>query len=371
MTPRQRVWATFAHQETDRLPVDLMGTASGLEDRAYFALRDFLGLQGEGRVFRRGWNVSYYDERILEKLNIDFRRVWMRQPVNFQPVQIEENIEIDEWGMMVKRDENASWFVNEPLAGATVGDLESYPWPDPWDPGRIEGLAEEARFLFEKTNYAISARQPTHGIFETAQRMRGTERFLVDLALDKKFAAALVNKLNELRMAFYDAYLDATGPYLQMVESADDYGSQNGPLISPKTFVEIFLPAFKELHQLIKWKAPQAKIFMHSDGAVSKLIPYFIESGVEILNPVEPDVPGNDPVQLKGKYGSELIFHGHLNNKGPMRGSIEEVHSEIDRIKKTIAVGGGYIFAPTNHFQIDVPPENIVEAYRYMISGTE
>ncbi|MCJ7623354.1 MAG: hypothetical protein MUO76_07605 [Anaerolineaceae bacterium] len=368
MTSRQRVIATLNHQEPDRMPVDMMGTAGCLEDSAYFKLRDHLGLEGNGRQFRKSSNVNYYDDRVLEKLGVDFRRVWMRAPINWQQQNIDETSEKDEWGMIVKRENQAAWFINEPLSDASVSDLETYPWPDPYDPGRIEGLKEEAKILKETTGYAISARQPTPGIFELAQRLRGSERFLMDLILDKKFAIALVHKIKEVRIAFFDSYLNEVGEYIQMVETADDYGAQNGPLISPKLFDEIFLPARKEMYSFIKKKAPNVKIFMHSDGGVYNLIKSFIETGVDVLNPVEPDVPGNDSDRLKKEFGKDLVFHGHLNNKGPMRGSLQDIQFEVERIKNGIAHGGGYIFAPTNHFQRDVPPENIIEAYRLATS---
>ena len=104
---------------------------------------------------------------------------------------------------------------------------------------------------------------------------------------------------------------------------------------------------------------------MHSDGAVRTLIPHFIDSGVDVLNPVEPGLPGNDLAELKAEFGDRLVFHGCLNAKGPMRGSLEDVRGEVDRIRAAAGTDGGFILAPTNHFQIDVPPRNIVEAYRY------
>jgi len=342
-----------------------MNTAGCLEDGAYQALCDFLGVERTGRAFRRAWNVRFYNEKILESLRVDFRRVWMREPVRWQPATVDEHTEADEWGMLVKRVGGAAWFVNEPLAGITIHDLDTYCWPDPADPGRIDGLAREARLLYEKSPYAVSVRQATPGIFELAQRLRGPAQFLMDLAADRQFALALVAKVNEIRIEFLRLCLKEVGPFVHMVEYADDFGSQNGPLISPGTYAEVFLPAYQAQNALIKSLAPQARIFMHSDGAVETLIPYFIESGVEVLNPVEPGLPGNDLATLKEKYGSKLVFHGHLNAKGPMRGSLEDVRAEIDRIREAVSPGGGLILAPTNHLQRDVPPQNILEAYRY------
>jgi uroporphyrinogen decarboxylase len=363
MTSRERVYATFAHKQPDRMPVDLMGTASCMKDEVYFGLLKTLGLKGEGRAFREG-NVRYYDPCLLDALGVDFRRVWMR-PVPWKLSPDQDGTMIDEWGVrlrLVGRDWTA---VQAPLANATISDLEKYPWPSPYEQGRLEGLAEEARHLRETTTCAISARSPLYGMFETAQRLRGMEHFLTDLLLDKPFAVALIRKLTEVHIAFWDAYLDVVGPYVDMVEMSDDYGSQTGPLISPKTFKEILAPSRKELNDFIKRKAPHVKIFLHTDGSIIKLIPQLIEIGVEVLNPIEPDAAGNDALTLKKTFGSELVFHGHLDVKGAMRGSLEDVRAEIRRIVDIMAEGGGFIMAPTNHLQPDVPVENIIEAYRY------
>ena len=365
MTPRERVLTTLAHGEPDRMPVDLMGTAGCLENEAYYALCDHLGLERQGRAFRRAWNVCFYDDRILEALRVDFRRIWMRGPAHWEPASVDDHTETDEWGMHVKHVGTAAWFVNEPLADASIHDLDTYAWPDPADPGRIEGLAEEAHSLYENTAYAVSLRQPTPGIFELAQRLRGPAQFMMDLAIDKPFAVALVEKINEIRLEYLKRALKEVGRFVHVVEYADDFGSQTGPLVSPAMFAEIFLPAYRVQNDRINDMAPHARIFMHSDGAIRPLIPMFIESGVDVLNPVEPDVPGNDLGPLKEEFGSKLVFHGHLNTKGPMRGSLEDVRAEIDRIRDGAAVGGGLILAPTNHFQIDVPPENIAEAFHY------
>ena len=166
-------------------------------------------------------------------------------------------------------------------------------------------------------------------------------------------------------MGLFEVYLDAVGPFVDVVECSDDFGAQNAPLISPAIFQEVFAPARKELNQLIKHKAPQAKVFLHSDGAVAKLIPAFIEIGVEILNPIEPDVPGNDPRTLKSAFGSEIVFHGHLDNKRALRGSPADARQEVRRLFDGMGAGGGYIMAPTNHIQADVSPDALIEVYRY------
>jgi uroporphyrinogen decarboxylase len=260
-------------KEPDRLPVDFMGTASCMVDAAYYALRDRMGLRGDARMFRRGENTRFYDDRILEALGVDFRRVWLREPPGWGPRVAEDGTIEDGCGLRRRRIGDLLSYVNAPLEKATVDDLARYPWPDPNDPGRVEGLAEKARQLHEDGRYAIVARAPTLGMFDLAQRLRGMQQFLMDLLTDKPFALALIHKPKEMQMGFYEVLLNAVGPYVDIVETGDDYGAQNGPLISPSAFREMISPARRELNEWIKSKAPGVKIFLHSDGAIFKLIP--------------------------------------------------------------------------------------------------
>lgn len=364
MTPRERVQATLNHKTPDRLPVDLLGTAGCLTDPAYFALRDYLGLKGEGRIFRKGENTSYYDEGVLESLGVDFRRVWLRAPREWQPVVMHDGAVSDEWGVLRRRFGNYQTF-SAPLAEATADDLDRYPWPNPFDAGRVEGLAEEARLLREATDYAVCARAPSLGLFDMAMRLRGMENFLIDMVDDERYATALIRRILEVQLGLYQVFLDAVGPYVDMVETSDDYAGEQNLLISPKSFATIIAPARRELNEFIKSRAPHVKIFLHSDGAVIKLIPQFIEIGVDVLNPVEPDARGNTVQALKC-FRSELVFHGHLDSKGALRGSKDDVRREIKRVVEGLGSGASYIMAPTNHVQPDIPPENLVEAYRYV-----
>jgi uroporphyrinogen decarboxylase len=364
LTPRQRVLAAFNHRQPDRLPLDLLGTAGCLKDDLYFALLEKLGLPGAGRVFRSG-NVRYYDARLLEALGVDFRRVWMRPPAASESRPNPDGTQTDEWGATLKLVGDDWTLVRYPLAQASIADLEAHRWPDPALPERTAGLAEEARALRETTDYAISARSPLYGIFEAAQRVRGMQQFLMDLLLDEKFASALMWKICAVQVGFWEVYLDCVGPYVDMVEMSDDYGGQSGPLISPRLFKKLIAPPRQALHDFIRRKAPHVRILLHTDGAIYPLIPALIELGVDVLNPVEPDVPGNDPLRLKREFGSELVFHGHLDVKGALRGSLAAVRAEVRRIAETMGPGGGFVLAPTNHLQSDIPVENVIKLYQY------
>ena len=75
---RERVLAALNHQKPDRVPIDLMGNASMLLDETYLSLRDYLSLSPIPPI-RSGTTANYYDERILEYLDIDFRRLFLKR----------------------------------------------------------------------------------------------------------------------------------------------------------------------------------------------------------------------------------------------------------------------------------------------------
>ena len=102
---------------------------------------------------------------------------------------------------------------------------------------------------------------------------------------------------------------------------------------------------------------------MHSCGSVRELIPDFIEMGVDILNALQPRAAGMDSFELKKEFGNELVFHGGLDIQGGITGSVEMAIKEAITRLKAFAPGGGYIFAPSNHFMQDVPLDNFMTLY--------
>ncbi len=361
MTSRERFLAALSHRQPDRVPVDLMGTAGGLTDHALLQLRSYLGLQGEPRRFRGGTNVNYYDDQVLEALGVDARRVWMRSPAaTLRPEG--DGLARDEWGLHYREVGGLLQRTDPPLAEAGEEDLAGYVWPDARDPARVAGLADEAAALCNDTDYAVVARAPCAGFLDLACWLRGMEQFMLDLALDPGFARALIGHVRDVELGLYEAYLKAVGPYVQMVETVDDYAGNAGLLISPGAFNEFIAPARRELNQLIRSLAPQAAIFLHSDGDLTKLAEPLIACGVEVLNPVQP-LPGAPHLQLKARYGDRLCFHGGIDTTETLHGTPDEVADAVRQRIAELGGGGGYILAPCNHILDDVRPANIVRLF--------
>lgn len=362
MRPKERVLRAINHQPTDRVPMDLGGAACSMVDEAYFKVKDALGIIGDISPYRKGANVCYYDERVLDNLGIDIRRVFARQKECF-PKYYEDGTFSNEWGLLQKDNGMFVETVKNPLAEAELQDLENYRWPKAAEVLDIKGMKEKARTLYEEDEYAISVRMPCNGIFEIACWLRGMENFMMDTILDPEFAHTLIDKILSVQMEMYSYILDEVGEYVDIVESGDDYGSQNGLLMSPEAYREYIFPARKKLNQMIKAKAPQAKIYLHSCGAIFDIIEDIIDCGVDILNPIQTTAKGMDPAELKKQYGDRICFHGAVDTQKAMIGSLEDVDIEVKQKIDILGKGGGYILSSCNHIQADIPAENVIRMF--------
>jgi uroporphyrinogen decarboxylase len=202
------------------------------------------------------------------------------------------------------------------------------------------------------------------GVFELGCWLCGFDDFLARLALDKKFVRALFDRVLEIQKEIVGRYLDEAGPFVQLVETADDLGQESAPLMSPETYRELIKPYHKAYIRFIKDKAPHAKVFMHSCGSVHALIPELIDSGVDVLNPIQPRARNMEPWRLKKDFGTRLSFHGGIDVVAVLpRCNPAEVREKVREVLTTLGQGGGYILAASHNIQDDTPPANVVAMY--------
>jgi uroporphyrinogen decarboxylase len=365
MTPRERVWAAVNHREPDRVPLDIGGGSStGIVVEGYDKLKEHLGVSGETRELNKIFRVARTDEEVMQRLDSDCRPLGIRPPENWTPPPAEPGTFIDIWGITWRQafygDGCYYWeLARNPLAEASIEDLESYPWPDPLDPGFTAGLAEDARALYEETDYAIMADGGFKSFWEMGYMLRGLEQMLMDLVLNPEFVKALMSKLLEINKAGTERFLDLAGPYIQVFRAADDLATQRGPLMSPQTFRTLLKPFYQEYFDFVNSKT-EAKIFYHSCGNVTDLVDDLVEIGVDILNPVQVAAIG-DTAELKTRFGDKVTFWGAIDTQHVLpHGTVAEVEAEVRNRIRDLGPGGGYVVGPVHNIQPDVPPENIV-----------
>lgn len=352
--------AALDHKEPDRVPLCLGASGASVTDAVYFALKTHFGIEGDVEPFRSGHGDNIYDPRVFDKMGCDFRHVFLKSSLAYKAPVLPDGSTVNEWGVAVKKVGIFNEWVSHPLQHASLADLDSYPWPKPYEGQRDRGLKQTTLDYYENTGFAIATRSPSRGLFDLAIQLRGFSEFALDLYTNRRFASVLLGKINEVLMAFYDVLLDDTGPYVHIVETQDDMGHQNGPFFSPKTFREFFKPLRRELNAFIGRKAPNARIYLHSCGAVSEFIDDLIDCGIQVLNPVQPLARGMDTTTLKQRYGAALTFHGAIDLQRALAGTPEDVEREVKTRVRDLAPGGGYILSPANVVQADVPVSNLI-----------
>lgn len=368
MLPRERVLTALQHQKTDHIPTALGGGPYGLVDDLYLRLIEHLQLGEPVTPFRSGHNISYMDDRLLERLGVDFRYCWPGLLPN-SPVHPgeDEDTFYDSYGQVWKRAK-PYYYTGEGILKDAL-DLREIEqrirWPDLTDPRWTRGVAERARFLRENTDYFVVMRMvASHGPFQTACDLRGVENFLRDLALNPEFATTLLNRVTEAIEGLLRLAMQAGGKWFDMVElPGDDYAGNTNTLISPAMFRRFIKPCLRRFIQAIKEFNPETRVMLHSDGAITKLIPDIIDLGVDVLHPLEP-LPATDIPAIKASVGERVTFLGGIDISQAMRGSTADVVAEVQHRIQQLGPGGGYILAPSNHLQADVPPENVVTLFQ-------
>ncbi len=140
-----------------------------------------------------------------------------------------------------------------------------------------------------------------------------------------------------------------------------DFGTQTSSFCSDATFRDLWLPYYTQvnawIHANTTWKC-----FKHSCGSVERFFESFIESGFDIINPVQCSAAGMDPAHLKKTYGSRLTFWGggvDTQQTLPF-GTPAQVREEVLQRCEIFAPGGGFVFDTIHNIQARTPVANIV-----------
>ncbi len=363
ITSRERVLTALDHEEPDRVPVDLGGTQTGIMVEPYDRLKELLGIRTGSEVGNIFLGLARVEEEVLQRFQVDISHVLPHLPESWHPRIEKDNSLLDEWHIRWQRPPSSHYYdmVEHPLREASMDDLDSFPWPDPLDPGRVKGVEEELLGLRHGSDRAIAA--GLWSLFEACWALRGMENFLMDMILNKDFAEALLDRVTDIMVTMYDRYLRVAGPYLDIVKLWDDYGTQGAPLISPQLFREMVKPRMARMIEMIGTRT-DARIAIHCCGSIWALLDDLVDVGIEIINPVQTAAAHMDPVRLKARYGDRLSFWGGIDTQRTLPcGSPEDVRREVRQRLLEMGPQGGYILAAVHNIQVGVSPENIVAMY--------
>lgn len=243
----------------------------------------------------------------------------------------------------------------------SVAEVDAYPWPDCGADYRYAGLADKVREN-QQRGFAVHV----HGLpsfFEGAWNLRGFEQLMVDMASDDPIARRLFERLHErsVRCAVNTARSGA-----DVLQTGADVATQRGPLMSRAMWRTYVFPVMRDSIQAAKAIKPDILVNYHSCGNVTEILDDLLETGIDILNPCQPEAM--DIFELKRRYGNVLSFHGGIGVQSVLpHGTPQEVRDMVRRTIDIMGAGGGYICSPSHNLRPEIPWENflaVVEVVR-------
>ena len=236
------------------------------------------------------------------------------------------------------------------LKSKVIGELEKYCTDD-----NIKEIYGKFKEGHEAGDFSIRFR--VSGFFWTPRELMGIEEHMFAF-FDMP---EVILDMNQFIVDTYIKYLgkifDIIKPEVILLE--EDLSGSNGPMLSPATFDEFVGAYYKKLFTFLKSKGVK-NIFVDTDGDFNKLIPNFIEAGVDGFLPMDVNA-GMDIVEVRKKY-SKLKFIGAYNKLEIAKGK-EAIDKEFERILPVIRQGG---YVPGGDHQ--VAPSTSFENYKYYIT---
>jgi uroporphyrinogen decarboxylase len=313
-------------------PASNVTTAGSVDSKAYF-----------GIPFR-------FVEPLPTKKNIDYRKYYKNLPVNARPLSWNP-----EWGVYSVPGSVAHFEeMLHPMEDfKSPLDISNYPFPDFNEAYRWQNMAGQIDTLKKSDLVSIAFMQMT--IFEISWYLRGMDTFMMDMIDNREFAETLLDTITEIRVGMAEKYARSGVDILML---GDDVSTQLDMMISPGLWRELIKPRLKRIISQAKQIKPDLLVFYHGDGNLQIIIPDLIETGVDILNPVQPECM--DPAAVKKEYGHRLSFWGTIGTQTILPfGTPKDVEDAVKKMIESAGEGGGLLIAPTHTIEPDVPWENI------------
>jgi uroporphyrinogen decarboxylase len=362
---RERFRNTLAHQPVDRCPVDFAGTpfTNILHPGLLRAIAEHLHPETSS-----GKSDTELVEMLQVYWNTDFRRVGGLIPFNNpRRHRISETETMDEYGIRFRLMGTYWEICGYPLADATLDDLAAYELPklEEMPTHLLDEWEARARYLWSETTYVVVGEHPVFGVLELACWLCGYDTVMLKMHLEPEFISVLFDKILAFQKEISAPYYDRLGRYLHLTTSGDDFGTQSGMFMSLDCWREYVKPRMKDRMLFTRTRTDAAWLH-HSCGAVSDLIPDLIDTGVDILNPVQTAACGMDPVLLKEQYGNKIVFHGGLDTQKVLPSGDKNIINEaVGELMNSMrpCLDGGYIFGPSHNLQDDVSVEAVAAMY--------
>jgi len=337
MTSRERVLTAFDHREPDRVPVWCGASAEFMAK-----------VQGELGLGEEAW---------LLRVGDDFRRVrakYSGPEFDLSPGADSRTVfGVERHGMGYGQP------MAHPLAGATLADIEAYPWPDPAWTDASEVRADALQWNGE---YAILGGDWSP-FFHDAIDLMGMDGLYFAMYDAPEVVDALMGRMTDYYLASSRRIFDAGADAMDVFFIGNDFGSQTGPLLSEGLFRRFVLPHLRRYIEL--GHAYGLRVMLHCCGGIRPLIPAMIEAGLDGVHAVQPSCVGMDLRALKLEFGSRILFNGAIDSHHVLiNGTPQSVREATREVLAIMKPGGGYV-AGASHDSIleETPVANVLAMF--------
>lgn len=234
-----------------------------------------------------------------------------------------------------------------------ISDIDKYPWPEINDINFTDKINEISA---HKDNTIFSGFWSC--FFHIIADFFGMQNYFIKMYTNPAVVYAVTERVIDFLEKANDMFLETTGSLVDVFFIGNDFGTQRGLLISPDCFCKFILPGLKRIINVAKKHGK--KVMVHSCGAISEIIPYFIDIGVDILHPLQANAEGMQAERLVKKFGKNLAFCGGVDTQELLvKAKSEDVKKEVRRLKKVF--GYQYIVSPSHEALLpNVPLENVI-----------
>jgi uroporphyrinogen decarboxylase len=357
MTDRERFLAIMRFEPVDRIPYHELGlwgqtrelyAAAGMPEEAmgdWFYGCDLLGLDRRDFAPTRCDLIPPFEHEVIEET--DRYEVFRDSQGVLHKALKEGTVR----GTRASMDQYVAFPVRTPADFEAVRARM-----DPHSPERVPADWRErvARWRARDCPLCFQT-NACFGLYSHMRRWMGTENLSVAFYDQPALVHAMVDFLVEF-------FIELSEPLLAQVQCDyfnffEDFAYKTGPLISPRTFREFLLPAYRRIIGHLRRHGVEF-IWLDSDGNTEVLIPLFIEAGITCHWPLE-QAANMDPVRLRREYGRDLALVGGIDKRALARGR-SEIDRELDRHMRPMLQTGGFIPTIDHTVPPDVPYENFI-----------
>lgn len=193
----------------------------------------------------------------------------------------------------------------------------------------------------------------------------GLEKLCLLMIEKPAFVGEMSDFWREFVSTILKKYVDKIG--FDSVIINEDMAYKGKSMISPSMVREFLLPCWREWSELLRNSGCEI-IILDSDGYIGELIPIWIEAGINCTIPLEI-AAGNDPVELRKKFGKNIAFIGGIDKRKIAKGG-KELEEELVRLVPFMLNYGGYIPTCDHAVPPDVSWENFLYYSRILAKLT-